>query len=39
MKFIFDTDKIEKFEANGDTFIYLIFIFKIDKYYKLKENL
>ena len=27
MKFIFDTDKIEKFGANGDTFIYLISLY------------
>ena len=24
MKFVFDTDKIEKFKTNGDVFIYLI---------------
>ena len=27
MKFIFDTDKIEKFGINGDTFIYLISLY------------
>lgn len=27
MKFIFDTDKIEKFKDNGDTFIYLISLY------------
>ena len=27
MKFIFDTDKIEKFKNNGDTFIYLISLY------------